>query len=142
MDIPVTKEESNLLERIASVSSEINVSSYLIGGFVRDRLIARGCKDIDVVCIGNGIELAHAVAASLHPVPKVSYFKNFGTAHFNWKGFDVEFVGARRESYQSHSRKPEVTPVCSPFSINTWPLTTVISIPLASCLRRLEPPGP
>ena len=109
MDIPVTKEESNLLERIASVSSEINVSSYLIGGFVRDKLIARGCKDIDVVCIGNGIELAHAVAASLHPVPKVSYFKNFGTAHFNWKGFDVEFVGARRESYQSHSRKPEVT---------------------------------
>ena len=109
MDIPVTKEESNLLERIASVSSEINVSSYLIGGFVRDKLLARGCKDIDVVCIGNGIELAHAVAASLHPVPKVSYFKNFGTAHFNWKGFDVEFVGARRESYQSHSRKPEVT---------------------------------
>jgi putative nucleotidyltransferase with HDIG domain len=108
MDIPCTKEESGLLERIASVSAELNVISYLIGGFVRDKLLGRSCKDIDVVCLGNGIELAEAVASSLQPPPKVSFFKNFGTAHFNWKGFDVEFVGARKESYQSHSRKPDV----------------------------------
>ncbi len=108
MDITCTREETGLLEKIATVASEQSASCYLIGGFVRDKLLGRTCKDVDIVCIGSGIDLAHAVAAQLKPQPKVSFFKNFGTAHFNWKGFDVEFVGARKESYQSHSRKPEV----------------------------------
>jgi len=109
MDISCTKEESLLLERIAEVAAQEHVPCYLIGGFVRDKLLNRGCKDIDVVCLGNGIELAHAIADTYKPKPKVSFFKNFGTAHFNYKGFDVEFVGARKESYQPHSRKPEVS---------------------------------
>jgi poly(A) polymerase len=109
MDISCTKEESALLERIAAVAASQQVACYLIGGFVRDKILHRGCKDIDVVCLGNGIELAHAIAATLQPRPKVSFFKNFGTAHFNYRGFDVEFVGARKESYAPHSRKPEVS---------------------------------
>jgi poly(A) polymerase len=108
MDIACTKEESGLIDKIAATAQAIKLPSYLIGGFVRDKLLHRASKDIDVVCVGNGIDLAHAIATELHPKPKVSYFKNFGTAHFNWKGFDVEFVGARRESYLAHSRKPEV----------------------------------
>jgi putative nucleotidyltransferase with HDIG domain len=108
MDISCSPEEARLLQRIGEVAAEINVRCYLIGGFVRDKLLGRGCKDIDVVCVGNGIDLAHAVAATYRPKPKVSFFKNFGTAHFNYKGFDVEFVGARKESYLPHSRKPEV----------------------------------
>ena len=108
MDIQCTKEESWLLERISDVSHRVNVHSFLIGGFVRDKLLGRGCKDMDIVCIGNGIELAHAVSETLTPQPKVSFFKTFGTAHFNWKGFDIEFVGARKESYKADSRKPEV----------------------------------
>lgn len=109
MDILCTKEERLLLDRIADVAAKHQVDCYLIGGFVRDKLLERGCKDMDIVCLGNGIDLAHAVAASLQPRPKVSFFKNFGTAHFNYRGFDVEFVGARKESYSPESRKPEVT---------------------------------
>lgn len=109
MDISCSKEEAGLLDRISSVATEMNVHCYLIGGFVRDKLLHRGCKDIDVVCLGNGIDLAHAVADTYKPKPKVSFFKNFGTAHFNYKGFDVEFVGARKESYLEHSRKPDVS---------------------------------
>ena len=110
MDIQCTVEESSLLKQIAEVANALQLPCFLIGGFVRDKILDRNCKDIDVVCLGNGIDLAHAVASSLKPSPKVSFFKNFGTAHFNYKGFDVEFVGARKESYQSHSRKPEVAP--------------------------------
>jgi len=109
MDISCSTEETQLLQRIGEVAAQINVPCYLIGGFVRDKLLGRGCKDIDIVCVGNGIDLAHAIAATYHPKPKVSFFKNFGTAHFNYKGFDVEFVGARKESYLPHSRKPEVS---------------------------------
>jgi len=109
MDISCTEEESILLQRIAAVAATVQVPCYLIGGFVRDKLLKRGCKDLDIVCLGNGIELAQYIAASLQPQPKVSFFKNFGTAHFNYKGFDVEFVSARKESYLPHSRKPEVS---------------------------------
>lgn len=83
---------------------------YLIGGFVRDKLLGRPTKDVDVVCDGDGIELAHAVAALLPHRPQVNFFKTFGTAQFRHHGFDVEFVGARKESYTSDSRKPQVSP--------------------------------
>lgn len=109
MDITCSSEEALLLEHISTVAGSLNTACYLIGGFVRDKVLGRGCKDLDIVCTGDGIDLAQAVAAGLKPHPRVSFFKNFGTAHFNWKGFDVEFVGARKESYQSHSRKPEVS---------------------------------
>ncbi len=108
MDISATQEEKIIFERIAVASKKLGVRSYLIGGFVRDKILGRGCKDIDVVCDSDGIELAHAAAAQFPNKPTVSFFKNFGTAHFRAGGFDIEFVGARKESYKHHSRKPEV----------------------------------
>lgn len=109
MDINCTKEERQLLERIASAAQQINVPCYLIGGFVRDKLLGRNSKDADIVCVGDGIELANAVASSFDPKLQVSFFKNFGTAQIKLSnGFEVEFVGARKESYQEHSRKPSV----------------------------------
>jgi putative nucleotidyltransferase with HDIG domain len=109
MDISCTQEEARLFQRISDAAAGMNVSCYLIGGFVRDKLIGRPTKDADIVCTGDGIALAHAVAQSLPFKPKVNFFKNFGTAQFKINGFDVEFVGARKESYRSDSRKPEVT---------------------------------
>lgn len=88
----------------------MGVSCYVIGGFVRDKLIGRNTKDADVVCVGDGIALAHKVAEHFQPKPVVSYFKNFGTAQIKIDGMEMEFVGARKESYRYHSRKPDVVP--------------------------------
>ncbi len=96
------------LRKIAGAAKELNVPAYLIGGFVRDKIIDRPTKDADVVCVGDGIALADAVAAKFSPRPAVHFFKNFGTAQIKIDGFEMEFVGARKESYRSDSRKPEV----------------------------------
>ena len=80
--------------------------AFVIGGFVRDCFLGRPCKDIDVVVEGSGIEVAEKVAATVHS--KLSVFKNFGTAMFRYCGMEIEFVGARRESYRANSRKPIV----------------------------------
>ena len=88
----------------------MDVRCYVIGGFVRDKLIGRPTKDIDIVCAGDGIALAHEVAECFLPKPNVSFFKNFGTAQIKIDGLEIEFVGARKESYSQHSRKPEVSP--------------------------------
>lgn len=110
MDITCTKEERLLLERIGNAAQGLNVPCYLIGGFVRDKILGRSSKDADIVCIGDGIELANAVAETYTPKLNVSFFKNFGTAQIKLpNGFEVEFVGARKESYQTHSRKPEIS---------------------------------
>lgn len=94
--------------KVASqIVTEKGLQAYVIGGFVRDLLLDRPSKDIDIVVIGNGMDLAQACAEKLR-VKKVSFFKNFGTAHFNYKDLDVEFVGARKESYRTESRKPIV----------------------------------
>ncbi len=108
MDIRCTPEEEALLDKIAQAAAGIGVTAYLIGGFVRDKIIGRQTKDMDIVCVGDGIDLAHAVAALYDPKPAVHFFKNFGTAQIKIKGFEVEFVGARKESYRQDSRKPEV----------------------------------
>ncbi|MCP4456885.1 MAG: HD domain-containing protein [Cytophagales bacterium] len=85
------------------------LETYVIGGYVRDQLLNRSSKDIDFVCIGNGIELAKRVSKAMGKDAKFTVFKNYGTASIHWKGHELEFVGARKESYRSESRNPEVS---------------------------------
>ena len=99
--------DNPIFKAVSEASETLNMPAYAIGGFVRDQLLGLECKDIDIVTIGSGIELAHATA-SLLGKPQVSFFKNFGTAMFKYHDIDVEFVGARKESYQRNSRKPLV----------------------------------
>lgn len=94
--------------KVASeIVTEQNLEAYVIGGFVRDLILDRPSKDIDIVVIGSGLDLAKACADKLR-VKKVSVFERFGTAQFRYKDLEVEFVGARKESYRSDSRKPTV----------------------------------
>ena len=94
--------------KVASqIVTENNLQAYVIGGFVRDLILERPSKDIDIVVVGNGLDLAKECARILR-VNKVSVFENFGTAQFKYKDLDVEFVGARKESYRQDSRKPIV----------------------------------
>ncbi|MBC7652261.1 MAG: HD domain-containing protein [Deinococcales bacterium] len=117
VDIPCTDKELFLFNKIASAADELGVEAYLIGGFVRDKIIGRATKDADIVCMGDGIALAHKVAEKFYPKPHVSFFKTFGTAQIKIElattdegTFEVEFVGARKESYNYDSRKPAVEP--------------------------------
>ena len=105
-----TKALNNpIFKIIAQASQELNIESYVIGGFVRDYLLQRDFKkDIDVVAIGSGIELALKVSELLPNKPKVQVFKNYGTAMLRYKEIDIEFVGARKESYNQDSRNPIV----------------------------------
>lgn len=93
---------------IAKAAEEIGQPAYVIGGWVRDLLLERPSKDIDIVTVGSGIELAKAVAKQSNRFTEVSQFKNFGTAMIKFDDYEVEFVGARRESYSRNSRKPVV----------------------------------
>ncbi len=94
---------------IGEASDELGVDAYVIGGFVRDFFLKRGTpKDIDFVAIGSGIALAKKVASKLQGKPEISIFKNFGTAMIKHKDLELEFVGARKESYNRDSRKPIV----------------------------------
>jgi len=96
-----------IFKAISAEAERLNEEAFVIGGFVRDLLLGREDKDIDIVCIGSGIELAENVAKSLK-VKKVSVFKNFKTAMFRYQDMEIEFVGARKESYRYDSRKPIV----------------------------------
>ncbi len=98
-----------IFEILSQAAKELQVECYVIGGFVRDYLLQRGTpKDIDIVAIGSGIQLAEKVASLLPNKPQVSVFKNFGTAMLKHEGIELEFVGARKESYHRNSRKPVV----------------------------------
>lgn len=111
MELALTEAEEKLLKTISAVAGAAQLEAYVVGGFVRDKLLQRPTKDIDIVCVGDALTLAHAVADTFSPKPKVSVFKNFGTAQFKTgAGLDIEFVGARKESYQLQSRKPAVLP--------------------------------
>ncbi|MEP6844463.1 MAG: HD domain-containing protein [Panacibacter sp.] len=139
MDIHCNDKELFILKKIAKAAEDMQVECYLIGGFVRDKIIGRPTKDADIVCLGDGIALAHKVAERFKPKPTVAYFKNFGTAQIKIPGFfsdsseaplfhdheeepvlidieadalafEIEFVGARKESYNHNSRKPIVEP--------------------------------
>jgi len=145
MDIKCNDKELFVFKKIAHAAEELGTPAYVIGGFVRDKLLGRATKDADIVCVGDGIQLAHKVAERFQPKPSVSFFKNFGTAQIKLKHFyeeeqeavfhkhiveengevvneeepeplheksalEIEFVGARKESYRYHSRNPEVVP--------------------------------
>ncbi|HSY76794.1 MAG TPA: HD domain-containing protein [Bacteroidia bacterium] len=92
---------------VSAVADEMGVEAYVVGGFVRDAILYRPCKDIDIVVVGKGIDLALNVAARLGD-KQVNVFKNFGTAQLVYEDYDIEFVGARKESYNRESRKPVV----------------------------------
>ncbi|MBS1597943.1 MAG: HD domain-containing protein [Bacteroidetes bacterium] len=150
MEINCTEKELFVLKKIAHAAQELNAPCYVIGGFVRDKILDRPTKDADIVCVGDGIELANKVADRFQPRPAVAIFKNFGTAQIKLnlplassdreeidgkpfhevdknktqqlannspstgggrgEAFEIEFVGARKESYRYHSRNPEVLP--------------------------------
>ncbi|MDG1038205.1 MAG: HD domain-containing protein [Polaribacter sp.] len=100
---------SEIFNIISKVSKELQFDSYVIGGFVRDFFLDRGlAKDIDIVCVGSGIALAQKVATMLPNKPKVQVFKTYGTAMLRYNDMEIEFVGARKESYSEDSRNPEV----------------------------------
>jgi len=102
------KLKQQIFQEISAVADSLNLETYVIGGYVRDLYLNRPSKDIDIVTIGSGIELATQVANSLKPRPRVNVFKNFGTAMLKYNDLEIEFVGARKESYKRDSRKPIV----------------------------------
>jgi poly(A) polymerase len=99
-------DSNPIFEVVSGASRELGLETYVVGGFVRDLIMKRPCKDIDFVCLGSGIQLANAVGAVFET--HVSIFKNFGTAMIRHHDYDLEFVGARKESYRNESRKPIV----------------------------------
>ncbi|MFD2824230.1 CCA tRNA nucleotidyltransferase [Lacinutrix iliipiscaria] len=101
--------QHNIFKIISHSAKELKLDSYVIGGFVRDFILQRGsAKDIDIVAIGSGIELAKQVAKNLPNHPKVQVFKTYGTAMLRYDDIEIEFVGARKESYNEDSRNPVV----------------------------------
>ncbi|MEE4258013.1 MAG: HD domain-containing protein [Bacteroidales bacterium] len=103
--------DKKIFQIVADAASEQGVDAYVIGGYVRDRIMKRETGDIDIVAIGSGIDLARSVAEKLGKGTNVNYYKNFGTAMLRYKDeqlWVIEFVGARRESYSRNSRKPVV----------------------------------
>lgn len=126
MQISCSDNELRILEMIGAAADKLNIRSYVIGGFVRDKLLGRQTKDMDIVCMGDGIRLAEEVSKLFKPQPQVSFFKNFGTAQIKIAAasneanennevadnnllLEIEFVGARKESYNPDSRKPSVS---------------------------------
>jgi tRNA nucleotidyltransferase/poly(A) polymerase len=108
-DIKLSPYEEQLFQKLSLAAQKLDVPTYAIGGFVRDKILGRPIKDIDVVCVGDGIALAHEVASAFKPRPKVNFFKTYGTAQIKLADIELEFVGARKESYDKSSRNPEVS---------------------------------
>lgn len=104
----IQPHEKEIFDIVAEAARRIDVPAYVVGGYVRDRLLARPTKDIDIVCVGDGIKLAHAVASMMIPRPRVTVYSRFGTAMLKHDDIELEFVGARKESYRADSRKPDV----------------------------------
>ena len=109
LELNIKEKISHLkvIDTISKVAELVDVNVYAVGGFVRDIILNRERNDLDILVIGNGTDFAKNVADELG-ITNVSYFKNFGTAHFDYQGMNVEFVGARKESYDRNTRKPIV----------------------------------
>ena len=110
MQIHFTDRETELLHAVAKAATGLGVPAFAVGGFVRDKILDRPTKDIDIVCLGDGMALAQAFSKLFKPTPPVSLFKTFGTAQVKFNDIEIEFVGARKESYVRDSRKPKVEP--------------------------------
>lgn len=102
------KIDTPLFHKLTETADEMGLECYLVGGYVRDLILERPTNDIDVVVVGSGIKMAEAFSKKLGRHAHLSVFRNFGTAQVKWHGNEVEFVGARKESYQRNSRKPIV----------------------------------
>lgn len=102
------KLSGSIFEVITQAADKLQLESYVIGGYVRDLFLNRNSKDIDIVCVGSGIELAKEVVNILGKKARFAFFKNYGTAQVKYKDIEVEFVGARKESYNRDSRNPIV----------------------------------
>ncbi len=100
--------ERQIFELISECAEELSFPTYVVGGYVRDRLMNRSSKDMDIVCVGNGIKLAQTLAYKLRPIPRLVVYHRFGTAMLKHHDLEIEFVGARKESYRDDSRKPAV----------------------------------
>lgn len=109
LELNIKEKISHLkvIDTISKVAELVDANVYAVGGFVRDIILNRERNDLDILVIGNGTDFAKNVADGLG-ITNVSYFKNFGTAHFDYQGMNVEFVGARKESYDRNTRKPIV----------------------------------
>lgn len=101
-------ELNPIILKVGEVAQAIGLEAYIVGGFVRDMILQRPSKDIDFVCVGSGIRLAEAVKEHLGKQATLAVYKNFGTAAITYGTFELEFVGARKESYRADSRKPLV----------------------------------
>lgn len=108
MNLKAKLQPLEIFDAVQNASSILNLESYVIGGFVRDILLERPSKDIDFVCVGSGIDLARKTAEILGKKSSLAIYKNFGTALVKFGDHEIEFVGARKESYRSDSRKPIV----------------------------------
>lgn len=100
--------DTEIFRDLSSVADRLGLECYVIGGFVRDMFLGRPSKDIDIVVVGSGIEIARAACGQWGKGARLAVFRNFGTAQVKYGGFEIEFVGARRESYAHDSRKPTV----------------------------------
>lgn len=108
MNLKSRLEEHEIFAKVGAASSRLGIKSYVVGGYVRDLILNRPSKDIDFTCVGSGISLAQEVAKSFEQHVPLSVFKNFGTAMLKLDDWELEFVGARKESYRLESRKPIV----------------------------------
>ncbi len=104
----IQPQEREIFSLIEQTATELGYPTYVVGGYVRDRLLARPSKDMDIVCVGNGIRLAQNIASKMRPIPRVVVYKRFGTAMLKCQDLEIEFVGARKESYRHDSRKPSI----------------------------------
>lgn len=108
--IALNNQEQEIIELLRRTAEILNVPAFIIGGFVRDKILQKPTDDIDVVCAGDGILFAETFARLISPTPNVEKYSRYGTAMVRYENMDIEFVGARKESYHFDSRNPEVSP--------------------------------
>src|SRR5690606_30468881 len=108
MNVKESLNQAEIFSRVGACADELGLETYVVGGYVRDLMLNKNSKDLDFVCVGSGIELAKKVASTFEQHVPLSVFKNFGTAMIKLEDGELEFVGARKESYRQESRKPLV----------------------------------